>query len=275
MTPSSNATALSLPIYDYIMLASALKLDTRQLIADAGLSRLDDSTYTAHLHRARTRVIANGFAFVSETGGRLRVANTMAPLIEAALNPRAGFQLMHARRDVPPIRLRIGVPSQASRTQFVSDLAGGESHELIAWNDARSLSAYLQQVAGVADVPARAPHGAPRNAQARLPGSIFPALADIPPRPDAELRTALTAAGLSTDATDAFLRAGLNPVFQTVFYSLRPLGGGLASEAIVCFGDEHSAWLLDNATIPSVRLRAADARMFAEALNKVLTASTR
>jgi hypothetical protein len=268
MTRSPASAALSLPIYDYIMLASAMRLDTRQLIADSGLARLDDAAYTTQLHRARTRVIANGFAFVTESGGQLRVANTMAPLIEAALNPRAGFQLMHARRGQRPMRMRIGVPDQSSRASFVTDLAGNDAHELIAWKDARSLGSYVREIAGAAELPA-----APAfQAQARLPGSIFPALADFPPRPDQELRGALTSAGLSAEAATAFLRAGLNPAFQTVFYSLQPLGGGLTSQATVFFGDEDSAWLLDNATVPSVRLRAASAAICAEALEKILGA---
>jgi hypothetical protein len=268
MTRSTPSTALSLSIYDYIMLASAMRLDTRQLIADSGLTRLDDAAYTTQLHRARTRVIANGFAFVTASGGQLRVANTMAPLIEAALNPRAGFQLMHARRGQRPVRMRIGVPDQSSRASFVTDLAGDDAHELVAWNTLRNVGAYVHEVAHVAELPATPAF----DAQARLPGSIFPALADIPPRPDQDLRGALTAAGLSAEAAAAFLRAGLNPLFQTVFYSLYPLGGGLTSQAIVFFGDEHSTWLLDNATVPSVRLRAASAAICAEALEKILGA---
>jgi hypothetical protein len=264
---ASNTAALTLPIYDYIMLASAMKLDTRQLIAEAGLSRLDESAYTAQLHRARTRVIANGFAFVTESGGRLRVANTMAPLIEAALNPRAGYQLMHARRGLLPTRLRIGLPNEASRTRFVSDATeDGTAHDLIAWQDATAVTAYLHNSANVDALPVKPAF----DVTAQLPGAIFPALADLPPKPDAELRGALIAAGLSDAAAQAFLRAGLNPHFQTVFYSLRPLGGGLTSEAIVCFGDDKSAWLLDNATIPSVRLRAATRENFAQALDKIL-----
>jgi hypothetical protein len=185
-------------------------------------------------------------------------------MLIALIQPRSGFQLMHAWAGQPAQRAIFSIGAELTVLDRVDE---GRWHHLEVLSGADQIAARATEIVRASALP-----GANGSADSvfSLPGSVFAPLSEMPPRADVELVALLTAAGVNGPEAEAFLAAGVRPLHQTVFYSLSSDQGTIKSEAAVWFGTPKSSWLLDAATAKTVRLRRATATTVRQAVGEIV-----
>ncbi len=245
------------------LLMAALPADPRPFIGDSDLVNVDSTVLYRRMEAAREGVLARRLATVRDDNSLEVVAPVRAMLL-ALIQPRSGFQLMHAWAGQPAQRAMFSVGAEMTVLDRVDE---GRLHHLEVLTGPDQIPTRAAEIVRAAALP-----GANGSADAvfSLPGTIFAPLAEMPPRADIELVALLTAAGVNGPEAEAFLAAGARPLHQTVFYSLSADQGTVKSEAAVWFGTPKSSWLLDAATATTVRLRRATATTVRQAVSEIV-----
>lgn len=257
---------LSLTSAELALLMAALPADPRPFIGDSDLVNVDSTVLYRRMEAAREGVLARRLATVRDDNS-LEVAAPVRAMLIALIQPRAGFQLMHAWAGQPAQRAMFSIGEALTVVDRVDD---GRQHHLEVLTGPDQIAARAAEIVRAATLPAANGAG---DAVFALPGTIFAPLAEMPPRADVELVALLTAAGVNGPEAEAFLAAGVRPLHQTVFYSLTVSQGTPKAEAAVWFGSPKSSWLLDAATQQTVRLRRATATTVRQALGEIVAAA--
>ncbi len=254
---------LSLTSAEIALLMAALPADPRPFIGDSDLVNVDSTVLYRRMEAAREGVLARRLATVREDNS-LELAAPVRAMLLALIQPRSGFQLMHAWAGQPAQRAMFSIGLELTVVDRVDE---GRWHHLEVLAGPDQIAARAAEIVRASALPSA--NGSADSAFA-LPGSIFAPLAEMPPRADIELVALLTAAGVNGPEAEAFLAAGTRPLHQTVFYSLSMDQGAPKSEAAVWFGTPKSSWLLDAATAKTVRLRRATAATVRQALGEIV-----
>lgn len=245
------------------LLMAALPADPRPFIGDSDLVNIDSTVLYRRMEAAREGVLSRRLATVRDDNS-LEVAAPVRAMLMALIQPRSGFQLMHAWAGQPAQRAMFSVGAEMTVLDRVDE---GRLHHLEVLGGPDQIPARAAEIVRASALP-----GANGSADSvfSLPGTIFAPLAEMPPRADVELVALLTAAGVNGPEAEAFLAAGVRPLHQTVFYSLSSDKGTVKSEAAVWFGTPKSSWLLDAATATTVRLRRATATTVRQAVSEIV-----
>ncbi len=253
---------LSLTSAELALLLVSLPADPRPFIESSDLVGVDSTVLYRRMEAARSGLLSRKLATVRDDNS-LEVAEPVRAILTALHQPAAGFQLMHAWAGMPAERAFFSITPGMIVFDRVADR---HWHHLEVLTEPHQIA---ERAASLGQLDSLEP-GAGEERAFALPGDIFAPLAEIPPKPDAELLARLAAAGLSETEARAFLEAGVRPLHQTVFYSLRGRETTVTSQATVWFGNRDSSWLLDNATPETVRLRRATPATTQEAIQAVI-----
>lgn len=254
---------LSLTSAEIALLMAALPADPRPFIGDSDLVNVDSTVLYRRMEAAREGVLSRKLATVRDDNS-LDVAAPVRAMLVALIQPRSGFQLMHAWAGQPAQRVMFSIGTELIVLDRIDE---GRWHHLEVLSGPDQIATRAAEIVRASALPPANGHS---DAVFALPGGIFAPLAEMPPRADVELVAMLTAAGVNGPEAEAFLAAGTRPLHQTVFYSLALANGTVRSEAAVWFGTPKTSWLLDAATAQSVRLRRATATTVRQAIGEIV-----
>jgi hypothetical protein len=241
MTLAPTLSRLRLSPAELCVLLAAASLDPQPFIENSDLVTLTRPHLYQRLGAAREGLVLRHLVTVQEDDS-LAVMPSIQELLKKAVQPRAGFQLFHSQSKTLPQRVLFSVSNDPI---IMHRIRGDLEHTL---EPIGGPGAIVEKVLQMSQPTASAERETQRAARYTVPNQVFAALAQTPPKPNAELLPLLTAAGLAIGEAEALLAAGLRPTQQTVFTALAIQGEQLGGGSAMWFADEKTAWLLSNFT---------------------------
>ncbi|HKZ69562.1 MAG TPA: hypothetical protein VJ020_05755 [Anaerolineales bacterium] len=264
-TSAPGALHLKLSAAELCVLLTAISVDPQPFIDGSDLISLNRTHLFQRLSAAREGLLLRKLAKV-QPDDSLAVADPTRDLLLKSAQPKAGFQLFHARAGAIPQRILFSV----TNTGTVMHRIKGIVEHLIQPLPLADPSAIVEAVLKLSAPPAPASRATPKTYS--VPHQVMAALAGTPPKPNPELLPLLTGAGLSATDAEALLSAGTQPTQQTVFTAIAARGGQIGSGGAMWFADAKSAWLFSDFNQGGqVTVQRATNAAVREAINALIT----